>query len=110
MRENGGIAARPQHQLQAEIGRSPPWMSMAPHSLPRRSPPWRGKFPARVANALVVCFACVSDVVLRQVRLSAGVVGTLASWFAISCQGGWVHGRKFCEGGAKATSRRAFER
>jgi len=61
--------------------------------------------PPFVANILVVCFACVGDVVLWHVGLSAGVGGTLALWFALSWGGGWVHARKFCEGSAKATPR-----
>ena len=64
---------------------------------------------------VVVRFACVGtlervyDVVLQHVEFSPGVVGTLASWFAISWRGGWVHARKFCEGGAKATLLRVLE-
>jgi len=73
--------------------------------LPTKVPPLRARLPPCVANILVVCFACVGDVVLRHIGLSAGVGGTLASWFAISWGGGWVHARKFCEGSAKATPR-----
>ena len=71
--------------------------------LPTKVPPWQAHFPLFIANILVVCFACVSDVVFRHIGLSAGVGGSLASWFAISWGGRWVHARKFCEGSAKAT-------
>ena len=81
------------------------WHNIPYHQgpLPRRS-----RLPALVSNVLVVCFACVGtleriyDVVLQYIGLSAGVVGALASWFAISWRGGLVHARKHCEGGATA--------